>query len=240
MTLTHTLRRAAMFLVALACLLPLPGMAQGVPPPLPPRAQVPPPLPPVNEVLYFVDEAGSAAGPYSMAQLQGRVATGGLRADTRVWTEGMTEWANAGTVDALAPLFAAAPPPPPEPGVDYTAFIVGAWETTGPVTLGQDSGTDRTVLTFKTDRSFDLFSQGNFRNFQGPYQTRITGQGTYTVHTLGTGRFELRLTGTQHFEILNFPSGGQVGAYSPVIEVTVVDQNTLRSSSGQVSRRLGR
>lgn len=105
-----------------------------------------------------------------MAQLQGRVATGGLRADTRVWTEGMAEWANASTVAALAPLFAAAPPPPPEPEVDYSAFIVGAWETTGPVTLGSDSGTHRSVLTFKADRSFELFSQGNFSNYQAPYQ----------------------------------------------------------------------
>lgn len=242
MTETTTPQRAALCMAALVCLLPLPGLAQDLPPPLPPQPEqevVPPPPPPVEEVLYFVAEGGAAAGPFNLAQLQARVATGGLRGDTKVWAKGMAEWVDAGTVDVLAPLFAAAPPPPAEPALDYSAYIVGAWETTGPVTLGSDSGTHRTVLTFKSDRSFDLFSQGSFSNYQGPYQTRITGQGTYTVHTLGNGRFELRLTGTQTFEILEFPSGGQVSAYSPVIQLTVIDQNTVENGTGQISRRLG-
>lgn len=238
MTRTTTLRRAALCMAALACLLPIPGMAQDVPPPLPPRPDGPPPLPPVAEVLYFVDDGGTAAGPFNMAQLQGRVAAGSLRTDTRVWAQGMAEWVNAGTVAALAPLFAAAPTPPPEPQVDYHAYIVGSWETTGPVTFGPDRGTDRTVLTFKADRTFELFSQGEFSNFQGPYQTRTTGQGTYSVHTLGSGRFEMRLTGTSTLQILGF-GGGAVADYSPVFQLTVIDQNTVENARGHYSYRLG-
>ena len=232
--------RGLLRLSLLAVLLPVSGVAQELPPPVPPQPQLqPPPPPPVTDVLYFVAENGTSVGPFNMAQLQGRVATGGLRADSQVWTQGMTDWVAAGTVAALAPLFAAAPVQPPEPALDYSAFIAGSWETSGPVTLGDATGNARTVTTYKPDRSFEVFSQGEFSNWQGPFQTRITGQGTYTVHTIANGQFELRLTGTQVFEILGFGSGGQVSAYSPVFRLTVIDQNTIRTETGEIVRRIG-
>ncbi len=73
----------------------------------------PPPLP--AQALYHVEIGGQATGPYGMAELQQGVVNGQVTATTLVWTAGMAQWAQAGTVPALAPLFAT-PPPPPSPG----------------------------------------------------------------------------------------------------------------------------
>jgi membrane protease subunit (stomatin/prohibitin family) len=70
----------------------------------------PPPLP--GQAMYHVDHGGQPGGPYPMAQLQQLVANGQLTAATLVWTTGMASWAQAGTVPALASLFAAPPPIP--------------------------------------------------------------------------------------------------------------------------------
>lgn len=73
-------------------------------------AAAPPPLP--GQALYHVEANGQSTGPYTVQQLQAGVANGQVTAQTLVWTNGMAEWAQAGTVAALAPLFAAPPPPP--------------------------------------------------------------------------------------------------------------------------------
>jgi membrane protease subunit (stomatin/prohibitin family) len=70
----------------------------------------PPPLP--GQAMYHVDHGGQPGGPYPMAQLQQLVANGQLTAATLVWTTGMASWAQAGSVPALASLFAAPPPIP--------------------------------------------------------------------------------------------------------------------------------
>lgn len=80
-----------------------------------PAGAAPPPLP--GQALYHVEASGQSTGPYNVQQLQAGVANGQVTAATLVWTNGMAEWAQAGTVPALAPLFAA-PPPPPTAGGD--------------------------------------------------------------------------------------------------------------------------
>ena len=52
-------------------------------------------------------------GPFTLAGLAEAVAGGRLRADTLVWTQGMTGWLPAGQVPELAGLFQAGPPPLP-------------------------------------------------------------------------------------------------------------------------------
>lgn len=72
----------------------------------------PPPLPGQGE-LFHVDMGGQPGGPYSVAQVQAGVASGQVTPATLVWATGMAAWTPAGTVPALASLFAT---PPPMPG----------------------------------------------------------------------------------------------------------------------------
>ena len=86
------------------------GSAPGAGSP-PPTAGGPPPIP---TVAWHVAEAGESVGPFSPAQLTQAVASGRVTRDTLVWTVGMSEWAAASGLEALAGLFA--PQPPPIPG----------------------------------------------------------------------------------------------------------------------------
>lgn len=58
--------------------------------------------------IWYYAEADRQVGPVSLEQLQAMVASGGLRAEQLVWTEGMAAWVPAGTLPALFPN--AAPP----------------------------------------------------------------------------------------------------------------------------------
>jgi hypothetical protein len=62
---------------------------------------------------YFIGVNGQPTGPYDAAGLKALVEKGQLTRNSLVWKEGMTNWAAAGMVEELAPLFAAAPPPLP-------------------------------------------------------------------------------------------------------------------------------
>ena len=78
------------------------------------QAGGPPPLP--AGASFHVELDGQAQGPFTMAQLQAGVAGGQVTPQSLVWTAGLAEWQQAGTVEALKPLFAAPPPLPPAPG----------------------------------------------------------------------------------------------------------------------------
>lgn len=80
------------------------------PPQQAPQA-VPPPLPAAP--AYFAAINGASTGPYTQEQLKAAVLAGRVKADTLVWAQGMSGWQAAGTVPALAPVFAAMPPPLP-------------------------------------------------------------------------------------------------------------------------------
>ena len=82
-----------------------------VQPPQPAPQAVPPPLPAAP--AYFAAINGASTGPYTQEQLKAAVLAGQVKADTLVWAQGMSGWQAAGTVPALAPVFAAMPPPLP-------------------------------------------------------------------------------------------------------------------------------
>lgn len=71
----------------------------------------PPPLP--SAVTFHVDTGGQSGGPFSVGDIQGRIAQGQIQATTLVWSAGMAGWQPAGQVPALAGLFQQ---PPPLPG----------------------------------------------------------------------------------------------------------------------------
>ncbi|WP_088288948.1 SPFH domain-containing protein [Kineosporia sp. A_224] len=82
--------------------------------PAPAGAPAPPPLPAAAQ--WFVGVDGQQQGPFDAATLAGRVASGGLTADTLVWKTGMAQWAAAKDVPEVAALLASAPPPLPPQG----------------------------------------------------------------------------------------------------------------------------
>ena len=77
-----------------------------------PQAAVPPPIP--GAALYHVAVGGAQAGPFDMATLQRQASTGELSRVTLVWKAGMPQWAKAGELPELAPLFSNTPPPIPQ------------------------------------------------------------------------------------------------------------------------------
>ena len=75
----------------------------------------------VPQVQYMVGVNGQPNGPFDWNQLQQLVQSGQLTQQTQVWTNGMAQWAMAGQVQELQPLFAGQAPQmpsmPPMPGM---------------------------------------------------------------------------------------------------------------------------
>ena len=59
----------------------------------------------VPQVQYMVGVNGQPAGPFDWNQLTQLVQSGHLTQQTQVWTQGMPQWAMAGQVQELLPLF---------------------------------------------------------------------------------------------------------------------------------------
>lgn len=74
-------------------------------------AAAPPPVP--GAVAFHVAANGQQTGPFDLAALQQQAASGNLTRASLVWKAGMAQWAKAGEVPELAPLFAGVPPPVP-------------------------------------------------------------------------------------------------------------------------------
>jgi len=79
----------------------MPGQAAAVPPP-PPAA-------------WHVCDAGRTTGPYDEAAIAGSIAARRIRADTLLWSAGMSGWTPAARVGRFGGLFRDTPPPPPPP-----------------------------------------------------------------------------------------------------------------------------
>jgi membrane protease subunit (stomatin/prohibitin family) len=71
--------------------------------------------PPIQGVQFFIAVNGQQQGPFSMDQIKSGIANGQVNRETLVWKQGMANWAKAGEVAEIQPLFAMAPPPPPPP-----------------------------------------------------------------------------------------------------------------------------
>src|ERR1700704_5383956 len=64
---------------------------------------------------WFYASGGQQQGPYPEAQLHDLIIRGTIRADTLVWTEGMSGWQRAGDIPGLVP-GGSGPPSVPQPG----------------------------------------------------------------------------------------------------------------------------
>lgn len=72
-----------------------------------------PNMPQEPNVQYMVGVNGQQAGPFNWQQMKQLVQQGQLNAQSYVWKQGMPQWALAGQVMELQPLFASAMPPMP-------------------------------------------------------------------------------------------------------------------------------
>src|SRR5437868_10017223 len=64
---------------------------------------------------WFYAANGQQQGPFPEAQLRDFITRGTVRADTLVWSEGMSGWQRAGDIPGLMPA-GGAPPTVPQPG----------------------------------------------------------------------------------------------------------------------------
>jgi membrane protease subunit (stomatin/prohibitin family) len=71
----------------------------------------PPPIP--GGTAFHVAVGQAQSGPFELNALQQQVASGQLTRGSLVWKPGMGQWAKAGEVPELAPLFTHVPPPIP-------------------------------------------------------------------------------------------------------------------------------
>ena len=79
-------------------------------------AQVaPPPLPQPPSAQFFYSENGKPMGPFSLSEIQAKIAAGLIKPDTLVWKAGTPSWVAAKELTEVAVLFTAAAPPAPAP-----------------------------------------------------------------------------------------------------------------------------
>ena len=89
-----------------------PGMMGGAPGMGGPGMASPPPPP---MAAWHVAVNGQTQGPFSPQQIASGVASGEVKPDTLVWSNGMAGWLAAGQVPQLQSYFAGSAPPPPLP-----------------------------------------------------------------------------------------------------------------------------
>jgi len=81
------------------------------------QAVAPAPLsPPPPPAVWHVCDAGRTSGPYDEAAIGRSIADRRIRADTLLWSAGMSAWTAAARVERFSGLFADTPPPPPAAG----------------------------------------------------------------------------------------------------------------------------
>lgn len=69
------------------------------------------PPPPPQPTRFHVAIGGIQQGPFPVAQLHKMIQQRQVSSNTLVWTAGMPEWAEAGSITSLIQLFGAVPPP---------------------------------------------------------------------------------------------------------------------------------
>ena len=218
---------------------------------------VPPPPPPQRRPFWLVLN-GQQAGPFTLDQLRGMVASGQLTPGTLVWTDGMAGWEPARDVSAVAALLDGATvvadggdQAGDQAGADGTgegtggsaagdpaAFLAGTWQVgPGPVPLGQGvTGTMVQRFAFARDGTLEMSGE-----------TRATVQGQELVITnAGRGTFSAsrdgeRLTIQPKVEVVSRAPGmpDERGTWSDTMRLRVVDQETLADPQGGVMKRIG-
>ncbi|MBU1668403.1 SPFH domain-containing protein [bacterium] len=72
----------------------------------------PPPIPTRNSTMYHIAVDDLQEGPYDIRTMQLYIGKGTIKKDTLIWTEGLQDWVEAGTV--LEKYFNVTPPPLPK------------------------------------------------------------------------------------------------------------------------------
>ncbi len=71
----------------------------------------PPPLP--GDAVWHLGISGAQSGPFTEAEIQSRIRSGTLTAETLAWRSGMPGWVRIDTITAFAGYFPTTPPPLP-------------------------------------------------------------------------------------------------------------------------------
>lgn len=208
-----------------------------VTPPAPPPPPPPPP-PEEPELAIYIAVRGTTTGPFDADQLRQKVSSGELTPDTMVWMEGMTEWQPAKEVAQLQDILASAPPPPPEePTFDAPAYLTGTWEAEpAPLQLsGAERATIRGTVQYRRDKTYEGFGQIDMTASGFSSTMNFTLKGTWSVQNESEQGFVLTLKGTATYFLNTGPFVENVNA---VLQMRIVDQNTMVNADGVRSRRI--
>ena len=169
----------------------------------------PPPLPQPAGAQYFYSENGKPIGPFSLSEIQAKLAAGLIKPETLVWKSGTPSWVAAKDLPEIAQQS-----PPTAPSFDIKKFLVGTWQS-GPT------------------RSFTLASDGTMTRLGGTVINgkRVTLTGTFTIEQTGEKRFTLKWS-------LESSEGGNFVSESSDESFEIVDNNTLRDTkNGSIFKR---
>lgn len=154
------------------------------------------PAPPPQGPSYYYIDAGKRVGPLPFAQIGKLVKSGRIKADTFVWTDGMSDWLPAGKVSRLAAILPKTPKGPPKlPDTNWKSFMAGTWNSEvsqqqqGIVTIV------RTTQTFSRDGTwYGLFeTSASSQGLQVPPVTS-QAQGTWDVKKVHGETFTITIT----------------------------------------------
>lgn len=191
---------------------------------------------------FYVVENGAQAGPYTLAELEGRARAGQLTGQTLIWATGMAQWTPAAQVPELAQVLGQGGVVPDAP-TDFKAFLTGAWvadPTQVPVS-GVGLGTANAVTTFHEAGAFEL--KGSIQGVHASgmdFTITLAATGTFKVQSLGAKSFRVVYEGdlmsTWQHPDPNVPGVPNITKLQPAT-YEVLDANTLRDGEGYVMRR---
>lgn len=207
-------------------------------------AQTPPPVPDAGPKVFLV-ENGAQAGPFTMEQIKAKIAARAMSRETLAWIDGMPNWAKAGEVPQLAGLFQGAQPPAPPPGRDAVKFLTGRWNADPQQVAvpGIGTGTARGWAAYDAVGGLKGEMVTSAPYLDGMMTVTITQslQGTYKAESIAADKIQITWNVTVKTEMKS--TGSQVPG-APSLEqmnqsfvITILDDNTVRSDKGSVSRR---
>ncbi len=110
-------------------------------------------------MAVYVVEDGLVVGPFDVAQLRARLGSRTRAAATQVWMQGMSDWAPASQVPALAALVASLPLDPP---FDVAKYMIGSWLSDDhPITMKSGAIVGRQFFVFAADGTFTEQAYGS-------------------------------------------------------------------------------
>ena len=209
---------------------PAPPAMPGATPPPPP-----PPPPPAQEIKVYYSVNGQTFGPFNGEQLKAKIAAGEVGRQTLVWMEGMTDWQAAATVAAVAPLLTTVPP---EAKFDAAGYLVGTWESSETVPMQGVGQSQVTIsMTYRADGTATGWGTMVAQTQYGPMTLTISIQGTWKAEA----KTDNSLILTPNMQVtMSSPSGvPSTSTNNTPVLLTVVDRNTVATTTGARSYRVG-